>query len=200
MMASTNSELSYAIENLYRVFKRHRPGAEFQSCSHCVSETEDGELKGTRLKELTCDDISRYAFKAMTTWGTVEDFKHFLPRIFELVAVSEDFPIEIEVAIGKLAYGKWQSWPDHEIAAIEQFLAAWWNATLSTPFSESTQMLADDVLCSVAQVVESLDPYLAHWDLRTDLESGLHLAAFVDWNFNSLYKKDRIGGAFWEEH
>lgn len=199
MMAPTKNELLHAIENLYRTFKHHRPGAEFQSCSHCVSETKDVELKAKRLKELTCDDISRYAFKAMTTWGTVEDFKHFLPRIFELVATSENFPIEIEVAIGKLAYGKWRSWPDHEIAAIEQFLAAWWNATLSTPFSESTHTLADQVLCSLAMVVENLDPYLDHWDSRRDLETGLHLAAFVDWNFDSLYKKDRIDRAFWKE-
>jgi hypothetical protein len=199
MTTRTKNELSQAIENLYRIFKRHRPGVDFESCSHCVSETEDVALKKKRLTDITNDDISRYAFKAMTTWGTVEDFKHFLPRIFELVATSEDFPIEFEVAIGKLAYGKWQFWPDHEIDAIEQFLSAWWNATLSTPFSESTSMLADDVLCSLAQVVENLDPYLAHWNSSTDLEAGLHLAAFVDWNFDSLYKKDRIDGAFWKE-
>ena len=199
MKARTHNELLDSIENLYRTFKRYRPSEGFHSCSHCVSETADAELKEKSLSELTCNDIGRYAFKAMTTWGTVEDFKHFLPRILDLIVTNDDFPIDIEVAIGKLAYGEWRSWPAKERIAIEQFLEAWWKNVLSRPLSDSTLSLADEVLCSLAQVNEDIESYLAHWDSRSDIESSLHLAAFVDWNFNSIYAEDRIDGAFWEK-
>jgi hypothetical protein len=195
---NVNNALSAAIAGLYRTFQGYRLGDDFEGCSHCVSETEDLSLKGKGLTELTCDDIRRYAFKAMTTWGTVEDFKHFLPRIFELAATSEDFPLDLEVAVGKLSYGKWRSWPEREQSAIELFLNAWWENALSRPLSDSTQCLAGDVLCSLAQVFDDIDSHLAHWDSRTDIEAALHLAAFIDWNFYSLYKKDRLGSAFWE--
>ena len=193
------SKLSIAIENLYRTFKRYRPSEDFHGCSHCVSETADAELKQKKLAELTCDDMARYAFKAMTTWGTVDDFKHFLPRIMELVAINEEFPIEIEVAIGKLSYAQWLTWPEKERVVVEQFLEAWWKDTLSQPFSESARLLSRDVLCSLAQVVEDIDPYLSHWESRSDVEASLHLAAFIDRNFDSLDKKDRVGDAFWKQ-
>ena len=199
MNARTHNDLLDAIADLYRTFKRYGPSEGFHSCSHCVSETEDAELKEKSLSELTCDNLRRYAFKAMTTWGTVEDFKHFLPRILELVGTSDDFPVDVEIAIGKLAYGDWRAWPVKERLAIENFLETWWKDTLSRPLTDSTLSLADNVLCSVAQVVEQIAPYLSHWDLRSEVESSLHLAAFVDWNFNSLYKHDCIHGAFWEE-
>jgi hypothetical protein len=193
-----NDALSDAIENLYRAFKRHRPSKEFGSCSHSVSEEEDLCIKEKQLTELSCDDLRRYAFKAMSTWGTVEDFRHFLPRIFELVATSGDFPIEIEVAIGKLDYGKWRSWAEVERIAVEHFISAWWSNALSQPLTDSTQLLADDVLCSIAQVCDDIDSHLTHWDSRVDVEAALHLAALIDWNFDSLCKKDRLGSAFWE--
>jgi hypothetical protein len=194
-----NRELADAVENLYRTFDRYNPGKDFESCSHCVSEAEEAELKRKALRELTCDDVSRYAFKAMSTWGTVDDFKHFLPRIFELIATREDFPIDIQVAIGKLSEGKWLGWSRNEVTSIEQFLFAWWRGALSQPFLEGTRVLANDVLSRLARVVEDLDPYLCYWDSRNDIEAGLHLASFVDWNFESLYKKGRINGAFWDK-
>jgi hypothetical protein len=91
------------ISELYRVFRPYRLDAHFTGCDHCVSQSNSEQLAAVPLYELTITDIKRYAFKAMTTWGTEHHYKHFLPRLLELVYeeyLAFDFP---EVMLGKLA-------------------------------------------------------------------------------------------------
>ena len=107
------------IAELYRVFKPYRLGDDFSGCSHCVSERESRELAAIRLRDLQAADLNRYSFKAMTTWGTVRDFKHFLPRLLELAAedlLQLEFP---ETLFGKLTYGKWRSWTRREREVLQ---------------------------------------------------------------------------------
>ncbi len=52
-------------------------------------------------EKLNEDDLSRFTGKAMTTWGNANDYKHFLPRIFELTAELKT-PYEIWIAFDKL--------------------------------------------------------------------------------------------------
>jgi hypothetical protein len=44
----------------------------------------------------------------MTTWGNVDDFKHFLPRILEL-CIDHDLGIHPFGIFGKLKYGNGKS-------------------------------------------------------------------------------------------
>ncbi len=76
------------------------------------------------------EDISHYSFKAMTTWGDVEDFKHFLPRLLELSATT-GLAYGYEVVLGKLEYAKWNEWEETEKDAIRAFLLAWWTESLT---------------------------------------------------------------------
>ena len=64
----------------------------------------------------------------MTTWGTEEDFKHFLPRLLELVTAEESITdvVDSEVLLGKLAYADWTHWPSEEQKAVNDYLNALW--------------------------------------------------------------------------
>ncbi|KUG09713.1 hypothetical protein [Solirubrum puertoriconensis] len=81
------------------------------------------QLAATALRELSEEDLRIFHFKVMTTWGDVNDFKHFLPRIFELLA---QFSLGFEewIALDKLNYGKWHTWPQQEQAAVAEYLLA----------------------------------------------------------------------------
>ena len=97
-----------------------------------------GHIADQPLRALDSQDLEQYAFKALTTWGTVEDYKYFLPRI-------------IEMTLGKLAYGDFASWPLHERQAIEDFLLdAWTDAVRSNAVEE-----ADELLCGAARVMDT---------------------------------------------
>ncbi|MGH9628063.1 MAG: hypothetical protein ACRD7E_06950 [Bryobacteraceae bacterium] len=63
----------------------------------------------------------------MTTMGGVDDFLYFLPRILELLP-DDDFVayIDREVVFDKLRYGKWETWPADEQAAMRDYLRWAW--------------------------------------------------------------------------
>jgi hypothetical protein len=121
--------------------------------------------------------LDRYLFKAMTTWGTEEDFKHFVPRLLDLYASSTDAWLLCD----KLGYARWRSWPEPEQRAVERYLLALWRAELA----EYGPPLPGNVLL---QTMVTLDLDLAPYDLRKKLEtwrldssreSARHIAGFV---------------------
>lgn len=78
------------IEQLCLAFVAHPLKAQIQACPcGCIAPEERLVLAEVGLRELSCEQLSRYAFKAMTTWGDGTDYRHFLPRILELAATDE---------------------------------------------------------------------------------------------------------------
>jgi hypothetical protein len=58
---------------------------------------------------------------ALFVWGNVDDYKHFLPRIFELAVARESEFVDEAIVFNKLHHGEWRSWPDAEQQAVEHF-------------------------------------------------------------------------------
>lgn len=85
----SDNSLIEAIEALYRAFSNYPLHKHVEGCPCCIAESDKMLLESKPLRQLSSSDLSRYSFKAMTTWGDKNDFRHFLPRIFELV-VSEE--------------------------------------------------------------------------------------------------------------
>jgi hypothetical protein len=67
--------LDEAAERLYDAFADVPRPRRVAGCSHCVSPAEELSLVSRPLRELSEVDLSRYAFKAMSTWGTGADFR-----------------------------------------------------------------------------------------------------------------------------
>lgn len=180
-MSPTSPPLADAIAALYSTFSRYR--ADDLSCCDFPDDLPlNLRLRSARLEQLSPSDLHLYAWKAMTTWGTVGNFKHFLPRLFELLAqdghIDQDDP---EVLLGKLAYGHWQTWPARERAAVEGYLWALWRHLRQThPYDLS----ADRFLGGIGNCVDDLMPWLADWETDPDASfaSALHLAEFVESN------------------
>src|SRR5690349_10293897 len=122
-----------SIAELYRVFRSYRIGLDFSGCPHCVDPRDSDRLRTTALKQLTPQDLEHYARKAMTTWGDSREFRHFLPRLFEIALVDSDgFPfLDLEILFGKLAYGEWETWPRAEQTAVNALLHAYWQSMLA---------------------------------------------------------------------
>lgn len=188
-------KLAEAIETLYRVFSPYQLVAHVEGCPCCVSANDEARLHSKSLRNITATDLYRYAFKAMTTWGTTEDFKHFLPRLYELVSADESITDEMdaEVLFSKLAYAKWHRWSLQEQEAVRNYLDALWSFLLS--LSPGVVSL-DNFVCAYGQVVDDLTPYLEAWINTTTIVSMRHYFDFLDWNEAELQKR-RLGNAFW---
>ncbi len=52
-------------------------------CPFCVDDEEAEHLLTTPLHELTEQDLAAYSESVFLTVGGIDDFKYFLPRLFE---------------------------------------------------------------------------------------------------------------------
>ena len=84
------SELRTVIESLYEIFATYPLRADTNACACCHSAYDAQRLHMKPLRKLNADDLRQYAGDALFVWGEVDDFKHFLPRIFELEVAHGD--------------------------------------------------------------------------------------------------------------
>lgn len=155
---SPPTAIDLALEALYAAFVQYT-GSHVEGCPHCVSFEDSAALRRAPLRQLG-GELHRYLFKAMTTWGTNDDFKHFVPRLVELYAWSSDAWLLCD----KLAYASWRAWPEHEQRAVERYLQALWKDELAA-FGSPLPGHA------LLETMAKLDIDMAPYDLRDKLES-----------------------------
>lgn len=179
MSEPVSEELKAAIEGLYDTFSSYPFSSTMEGCPCCVSEGDKSALHSKSLRELTEEDIQRYAYKAMTTWGEVEDFKHYLPRIFELASTTE-FIVDTFVVLGKLDYAHWKSWPRDEVTAIEKFLLAWWADAVRCKSYYDKELLIE-----IGSRIGSSGVLLNRWELSFSNNSFKNFVELVE-DFHSI--------------
>jgi hypothetical protein len=182
--------LQAAIGDLYATFAAYPLKRVIEGCPHCVSRADSDALHVRALDTLTADDVRYYATKAMTTFGDAEDFKHFLPRLLELLAreleaggAGENLGFNEEILGGKLALAGYAGWPAVEREAVDRFLDALWGALLAR---FPTTLDAETFLCFLAQFT-TLDRYLAVWRSTRTRPALAHLAVAVYEPFTSSF-------------
>jgi hypothetical protein len=148
-------DLQRATERLYQAFSAYRGRGSARGCPCCVSQEDRARLHRAPLRQLRAEDLRRYAFKALTTWGDVDDLRHFLPRILELMSDGE-LGVDEPVVLGKLPYGRWERWPACEREAVEHWLDAWWLHVLN----DARSWRAADALAALVVAGRPLAPLL----------------------------------------
>lgn len=173
--------LERAIERLYETFAHYALRPHVEGCDHCVFPEDNKKIHSKPLRDLTPTDLSKYAHKAMTTWGEEEDFKHFLPRLFELLVLGDDWLVSVESLIGKLDYAAWREWPKLEQEAIEEYLMALWQFAL---VSVNNYGRIDDYLWGIARAMNDLGPFLDAWreKCHESVPALRHMADFIEFN------------------
>lgn len=189
-------ELIDSIESLYSTFGGYLADAEMPACPDCVFENDIALIILKPLRQLEVHDLSKFAFKAISTFGDVRTFKHFLPRILELIASGQHFSTNTEITIGKLSYGKWREWPRAEQVAVERFMHSWWHCVL---LSDPDKMNVLTCLCCLARTFDDLTPFLRKWEaLCPHSDAATNQLATYYMEVCTLIRDGRLG-AFWDE-
>lgn len=186
--------LQISIDQLYQTFSSYPLNPKIEGCPCCVSDTDKSKLHSQNLKDLQDDDLSKYAFKAMTTWGELNDFKYYLPRIFELMA-STDFSVDTFVILGKLEYGKWESWDEVERNAIKDFLLNWWKDITSN----SNEYVFEEHFTEIHLRISDLPSLLNLWEISFHDQSIINLVSFIFHHYTSLKKSASFSKVFSEK-
>ena len=147
------------IESLYNVFSRHGCPSRLEGCPCCTSPAEAQPLVAKQLRLLTAPELEHYAFKALTTWGTLDDYKYFLPRILEL---TEDGSLlcDVEVTLRKLDYGGFCDWSPDERLAVHGCVFGVWREAVGALDTDR----ADAWLCGAAPALADVAAFLDYAD------------------------------------
>lgn len=183
-----------AVGHLYSVFSEYPLRPDTGACSCCHEPEEELKLHSKPLRELTEDDLERYGYSALLTWGSVDDYKHFLPRLFEIASKTNGIDwIYKPIIFAKLQHAEWWNWPENERNAVENYIHALWRWFL---VDINCNLDPNDLLCGIAHALEDMTPFLIEWR-NSDLV-GLHkLAKFVIDQAGTIVKKMHLSDGFW---
>lgn len=192
--------IKLAIERLYEIFARYR-FTDMEGDAAFPGSCDPKPLLAAPLRDLPPAAFERFAWKAVSTWGSADDLRHFLPRMLELCLFKHDFPSEAEFLFGKINYAKWRTWPQPEQDAITHAVWLAWEAIFAKPAAEpepfrhnpktsSLEFLFIDQPTEFLHSVSYLDQTIAQemledWSARIESDLGIeatsHLAAvFLD--------------------
>jgi hypothetical protein len=126
-----STALSASVERLYDVFAKYkRPARSHSSPLSSITEQHKARLGSKPLRDLVEDDLWTYSRHAMTTWGDISEYKHYLPRLYELLVVHPGWT-DAGLLIGQLDTAEWSQWPDAERDAVIAFLHELWAWSLT---------------------------------------------------------------------
>lgn len=154
--------LGLAVEHAYRAFARNHLGPSMVVRRPDVTPHDVAALSGP-IRTVPAAAIDRWLPHAVTTWGTPEDLRALLPRVFELLTAGLlDTPPE--VVFSKLRHGDASGWPLDEQAALADVVSALWLATLAQ-YPSPAGLPAGRVLIAVAELDQEISPQLDDWML-----------------------------------
>ena len=194
-LESARQRFEMALEGLYSAFSPYPFRADMPCCvPHCFFQSEIDTLGAQPLRSLKQSKLSSFAFSLLLTCGEVEDFKHFLPRLFELTATEGLGHTDAEISIGKLHRADWRNWPEPEQMAVSAFLLAWWRLELERGVNHSLEKCFSALCCA------DNDPqgYLEIWRNSGVTRHAVSLAKFINYNLTMIL----IGHSFntWVGH
>lgn len=195
MLMGTNLSLKEAIEQLYEVFSNYPLADHIDGCPCCVSNRDHALIHSVPLRALSAEDLYIYSINAIWTWGNSQDYRHFLPRLFELMAQN---PYSLR-AYGQLPYADWHSWPDREQDAIRAYIMAVWLDMLDTHPVEDKWLWnheAEDYLCTISSVGEDLEPYLTIWAEGDLTYKHDHFEAMINRFDDPRHRRISLNGAW----
>ncbi|MET7464993.1 hypothetical protein [Nonomuraea sp. NPDC005501] len=177
---STDPHARTALDHLYETFARHPLPEHTVVCDHCVSPDVVRAARTGPLRSLGAEVLEPYAWNH-GTWGDEADFKHYLPRLLELLITEEMDGWFVAPDLAARTARAWTGWPDDEREAVVAAVGAWWQVTLS---AYPRELGAPELIALIGDGYR-LDPlpYLAVWEETAGEEAAArHLAGLMrDW-------------------
>ena len=192
------SHLREAVEKVYSRFRQYPLDPAMEGDPAFPSFTDNSVFQSKSLRELNSEDFRWYSFKGMTTWGTIKDFKHFLPRLLELMALDAFIGQSVDQfsVFSKLKYSDWSQWPKAERLELESFLKVMMESLLQDASSTHYDPRAFELLGNLAETVHDINPWLEIIEQSDSPGIDLQLAYFFLSEKDSLLQSGTISTSY----
>ncbi|OVE81986.1 hypothetical protein BVY03_01680 [bacterium K02(2017)] len=187
-------DLNKARLKLYDAFNTYTPSRVVAGCPCCTDDKLAKILGTSKLKDLGLNELNHYASSALLTWGDLNDFKYFLPRILELYYPIAE--VDLEIILSKLQYSNWNKWPKLEVEVVTFYLKAIWEDVINQLQSVDA---VDEVLCAIALTGTNLNFYLESWAFNSKREARINLGKFIIRNISELVHKNELFNPFYKD-
>jgi hypothetical protein len=197
-MSEAEANLRDAIERSYSEFASMPRPQKLHASPLRDADEILRTLTSAPLRELKGEQVGRYSGWAITTVGDDRDYRHFLPRIFEL-AVTDPVWLGAEppVMASRLNMATWRTWPAQQQAAALHFFYAAFDAVVERhPHGGQS---ADDWFCGIVTLGESASPTFERWRSSASPNAALHMASFIIDEAKHLSRHAEVRGPFWED-
>lgn len=155
-------------------------------------------LTSAPLRELGDKQIGPYCGWAITTVGDDRDYRHFLPRIFELSVTNPSWlGTEPPILAKKLELAHWRSWPSDQQASVLQFFHSAFLAALEKHPDEGID--ASDWLCGLVTLGEPASRVMELWIASPAINAHLQMASFIIDQARDLSLWAKVSGPYWDE-
>lgn len=185
--------LKISIEILYDTFAKYQGLSKLEgSPLYDDLNTWNKELRSKKLKELTDEDLSRFAGKVILTWGDENDYRYYLPRILELTAELKT-PYDIWTLYSRLEDANWKTWDIEEQTAINDFTLELWNNLLNDN-SEKAEWEFKEYFHAFANFYPDFSKLLTVWETNDSFASIKHLTNYIFEERQHLFDNNYIDG------
>lgn len=166
-----------AVDEAYAVFSDYRRPGSLDSSPVEKADKILADLTSAPLRELSAIKLTAFEGSALYTVGTTFDYKHFLPRMLELMADDDvDACIYPDLVARKLNYAHFRNWPKEEVAVIQGlFRASFHVAFFNIPFNSNVENL----LVGNIDVGNQLESLLVEVSGFNDANAARNIAGLV---------------------
>ena len=185
------NDINNNIKILYEVFKSYTilGNLRERSCDCCITNSDIKFLMSKKLKDLSEQDLWYFMTSAITTFGNKNDYKHFLPRILELLYSNESL-IDDFLTFEKLNYSNWKSWEEEEFKSIQNYFLALWVDALN---NNSDGKYFESVFTLVLKYIPA-EKVFSEWEKNFSIKRIKTILKYILYNhkFNISREKDEL--------
>lgn len=184
------SSLKRAVEDIYVVFQDVPRPTSVDGCPCCIEQKGISILLSKSLRDLSPDELAKYAASAFLTVGEVDDFLYFLPRILEILATQPYWWPSPEVVARAIDTAGFRSWPDSRHHAVLRYFEEVITTLLAT---KDSGFELDSWICALGMLPVDVAPFLARI-----VANPARLIEFYEANSQQLVE-GRLSNSFWDE-
>ncbi|RUM24515.1 hypothetical protein EFQ99_17225 [Rhizobium vallis] len=190
-MRLARQDLEDSLLTLYPAFSEYPFPSSLDGSPLRDTEKILAALKSAPLREIHATELGQYAASAITTVGSVDDFRHFLPRILHCAVLSASaYGFEPPIIASKLLLGDWQRWPIGEQTAVANFFYSAW--AYKRLLDSDVDASAWDWILAMAKLGLQFESCLDLWLKQPTPNAFIQLAS-------ADIKSLRRGTGFWQD-